>query len=320
MNLHSGATLLALTLLAGTAAADNRFCGGAVVQSGEPTDLAHVVGDQTLEFVADQPASLTVCSKGYLLEKCGDHETALKIFDRCIAAGYVGAMIWKALMLQDGAGTPPDLPAAAELMRRAAHSPDSPYATLGKLHYASALHEGKGVPRDEVAARRWFEAAAADGNPDAQEFLRTGYHVGDRDLAGAGTGVAPPVPAPAGTPSQEGEPPRLLASTGARGDGLRSAASTSLAARRLGPPAASPPPISELPVVPALLREDALATEEPPDVRGQRLARVEAAAPGAPGSVVSRWLPVALLGTVLAGALGQGRGRGALPAAAGSVA
>ena len=34
-----------------------------------------------------------VCSKGYLFEKCGDHATAMKIFDRCIAAGYIGAMI-----------------------------------------------------------------------------------------------------------------------------------------------------------------------------------------------------------------------------------
>jgi hypothetical protein len=52
----------------------NLFCGGPVPQTGEPTDLAHVVGDQTLEYMADQPASLMVCSKGYLFEKCGDHD------------------------------------------------------------------------------------------------------------------------------------------------------------------------------------------------------------------------------------------------------
>lgn len=184
---------LACLLLAGTLAtahADNRFCGGPVHQNGEPTDLAHVVGDQTLEYLAEQPASLMVCSKGYLFEKCGDHETAMRIFDRCIAAGYVGAMIWKALMLQDGAGVAPDPSAAAELMRRAALAGDSPYATLGKLHYASALHEGRGVPRDAAEARRWFEAAAADGNLDAAEFLRTGHHAGTRDRQGRGTGTA----------------------------------------------------------------------------------------------------------------------------------
>ncbi len=187
------AVCLALGLVTGSSlAASNQFCGGPVLQTGDPSDLAHVVGDQTLEALAEQPASMMVCSKGYLFEKCGDHETALRIFDRCIAAGYVGAMIWKALMLQDGAGTPRDLQAAAELMRRAAQAGDSPYATLGKLHYASALHEGKGVERNEAEARKWFEAAAAEGNPDALEFLATGYHVGDRDGQARGVGVAPP--------------------------------------------------------------------------------------------------------------------------------
>ncbi|WP_374244293.1 tetratricopeptide repeat protein, partial [Zoogloea sp.] len=203
------AAMLALLLASGAAtAAGNLFCGGPVPQTGEPTDLAHVVGDQTLEFIAEQPASLMVCSKGYLFEKCGDHETAMKVFDRCIAAGYIGAMIWKALMLQDGAGVARDLPAAAELMRRAAESGDSPYAVLGKLHYASALHEGKGVPKDEAAARRWFEAAAADGNPDAIEFLRTGYHVGDRDGSARGVGTPPPVALPLPGELQEAAAPR----------------------------------------------------------------------------------------------------------------
>lgn len=189
----TGAAMLALLFTTAALAADNRFCGGPAPQTGEPTDLAHVVGDQTLEYIMDQPPSLMVCSKGYLLEKCGDHDNARKVFDKCIAAGYIGAMIWKALMLQDGAGgVPPDLPAAAELMHRAALAGDSPYATLGKLHYASALHEGRGVPKDEVEARKWFEAAARDGNPDAIEFLRTGYHVGDRDGQARGTGTPPP--------------------------------------------------------------------------------------------------------------------------------
>ncbi|MBS0356465.1 MAG: sel1 repeat family protein [Proteobacteria bacterium] len=206
MRRSTGAAMLALFFTTSAVAADNRFCGGPVPQTGEPTDLAHVVGDQTLEYIVDQPASLMVCSKGYLLEKCGDHDNARKVFDKCIAAGYIGAMIWKALMLQDGAGgVRPDLPAAAELMHRAALAGDSPYATLGKLHYASALQEGRGVPKDEVEARKWFEAAARDGNPDAIEFLRTGYHVGDRDGQARGTGTPPP-PVPVGpTPPLPGE-------------------------------------------------------------------------------------------------------------------
>lgn len=282
--------LLALGFLAASAwAGDNRFCGGPVVQSGEPTDLAHVVGDQTLEYLADQPASLMVCSKGYLLEKCGDHETARKVFDRCIAAGYIGAMIWKALMLQDGAGgVPPDLPAAAELMRRAASAGDSPYATLGKLHYASALHMGKGVPKDEVAARQWFEAAAADGNPDAIEFLRTGYHTGDRDGQTRGVGELPAVP----LPGELMEAPPVAS---------RVALTTPIPAgpRRLG---------NDLPATPPPEPAPPLMDVVPSSPTGQHLARVEAS----PSPVTS--LPVSLVALLLvaflSGVLHQGlRGR-----------
>lgn len=167
--------LLAMALGGAYAHAENnRFCGGEVHQSGVPADLAHVVGDQTIEHAVDAPASVVVCSAGYESAKCGDFESAFKIYDKCIAAGYVGAMIWKASALESGVGgRAPDLAGAAELVRRAALSGASAYATLGKLDYARALYKGKGVPRDEAQARLWFEAAAADGNPDAIEILRT---------------------------------------------------------------------------------------------------------------------------------------------------
>ena len=300
------AALLALLFAGGpAAAAGNLFCGGPVPQTGEPTDLAHVVGDQTLEYLADQPASLMVCSKGYLFEKCGDHATAMKIFDRCIAAGYIGAMIWKALMLQDGAEVPRDLPGAAELMRRAAESGDSPYAVLGKLHYASALHEGKGVPKDEAAARRWFEAAAADGNPDAIEFLRTGYHVGDRDGTTRGVGVPPPVqaaPLPGELQEQAARPVERIGPAAPL-------------ARRLSQTAASRPAVP--PVAPS--------ADLPPDPQPAADAAPPAARPGLrldpvtppeapPTSSPAAGLLALLLAAFAAGACGQAlRGRRAAP-------
>lgn len=185
-------TLLLLAATAGPVlAGSNLFCGGAATP-GDPSDLAHVVGDQTLEYAAQQPASLVTCAKGYLLVKCGDFETANQVFDKCIAAGYVGSMIWKALMLEDGSGVKPDLAEAARLMQRAATSGDPAYGPLGKLHYATMLHLGKGVPRDEAAARQWFEAAAAEGSEEARNFLRTGYHTGDRGQSTLGAGTPPP--------------------------------------------------------------------------------------------------------------------------------
>ena len=164
------------------------FCGGTVTP-GDPADLAHQVGDMTLQAAVDQPASMTTCGKGYLLAKCGDHENANRIFDKCIAAGYVGAMIWKALQVENGNGTPRDLKAAADLLRQAALSSDPAYGPLGRMHYATVLFEGRGVARDQDEAIKWFRRAAAEGSAEAAEFLRNGYHTGARDSRGMGAGA-----------------------------------------------------------------------------------------------------------------------------------
>src|SRR5574343_1012499 len=172
-------------------AGSNQFCGGPA-KGGDPSDLENVVGDQTLEYAAQQPASMLTCARGYLVEKCGDHATANRVFDKCIAAGFVGAMIWKALLLEEGDGVERDPVAATRLMQRAANSDDPAYGPIGMLHYATELHQGKGVARDEAEARRWFERAAAAGNEEARTFLRTGYHTGARgfDTLGAGQPTA----------------------------------------------------------------------------------------------------------------------------------
>lgn len=164
------------------------FCGGTVAP-GDPSDLEHQVGDMTLQAAVDQPASMTTCGKGYLLAKCGDHENANKIFDKCIAAGYVGAMIWKALQVENGNGTERDLKAAADLLRQAAMSSDPAYGPLGRMHYATVLYQGRGVARDKDEAMKWFRRAAAEGSAEAAEFLRAGYHTGARDNRGMGAGA-----------------------------------------------------------------------------------------------------------------------------------
>lgn len=164
------------------------FCGGTVVP-GDPTDMDNQPGELSLQAAVDQPAGITTCGKGYLLAKCGDHENANKIFDKCIAAGYVGAMIWKALQFENGNGTEQDFKAAADLLRRAAMSDDPAYGPIGRLHYATVLNEGRGVARDPDEALKWFRRAAAEGNPEAAEFLRTGYHTGARDRQAMGAGV-----------------------------------------------------------------------------------------------------------------------------------
>lgn len=182
-------------------------CGMPDTPARNPADLAHSESDLSLAHMAEQPAGPVMCSMGYMAEKCGDHATALKIFDKCIAKGYAGAMIWKGLMLENGNGLPRDDAAAAALFKRAGEEGEGPYAALGKLHYASALHQGKGVPKDEAEARRWFERSARDGSEDAAEFLRTGYHTGGRDASGRGVGTPGEVVKGAALVHQDPVPP-----------------------------------------------------------------------------------------------------------------
>ncbi len=178
-----------LAWLPAAALAAQGVCGMPDGVPKNPADLANVTSDLSLSRIADQPAGMLTCSMGYLAEKCGDHVTALKIFDKCIAKGYAGAMIWKGLMYENGYGLPQDDAKATALFRQAADSGEGHYGALGKLHYASALYEGKGVAKNETEARRWFERAAQEGSPDAAEFLRTGHHTGGRDVTGRGVGV-----------------------------------------------------------------------------------------------------------------------------------
>lgn len=186
---HRGLAALCLALAAGAPARAGNTCGMAGASPGLPNDPNAMVSDLSLEYVVNQPASMTTCAHGYIAAKCGDFEKANIIFDKCIAKRYAGAMLWKGLMYEMGSGVPRDPAAAAALFRRAAEGADEGYAALGKLHYATALYEGNGVERNEAEAYKWFEAAAAQGSADAQEFLRTGHHTASRNLRGEGVGT-----------------------------------------------------------------------------------------------------------------------------------
>lgn len=334
MNLSAccGGLLAAGLLAAALPAHASRFCGGPVQQSA-PNDLEHVVGDLTIEHIAQQPASVVTCAMGYLIAKCGDYETANRVFDKCIAAGYAGAMIWKGLLYENGDGVPQDHAKATQMFRRAAESGNGSYATLGKLHYATALHLGRGVARDEAAARTLFEQAAAEGSEEAQEFLRTGYHTGDRDADGVGAGVRPAWADVAGRGLIE---PGLAAEAAARAMAPVAAASAAPAApaaavplrsaRRLvvadaAPAAAaplSPPPApaaAPAPAVDIATAEivDAQLREHP--VSGVHLARIDS--DSAPDGTAGRGaFGLLLAAAFMTGALAQmrsgGRGMAAL--------
>lgn len=291
---------LALGLAAPSASAD-MFCGEPSTKNSDPSDLSSGISDQSLEYMAQQPASMLVCSKGYLFEKCGDHDTANKIFDKCIAAGYAGAMIWKARMLEEGnGGGPPDFAKSAELLRRAAVSGDPAYGPIAKMHYATSLQLGRGVDKDEAEARRWFEQAAAEGSAEAREFLQTGYHTGSRDYStlGAGTptaaALAKSLPADAGGAADSGaDNAARAAAHGGAGSALQARKLVSDASPATTPARLiAPPPTSQSAPQPAL--ETATASA---DIEGQKLERRD---PLAPAATVPPATATAALGLLLA--------------------
>lgn len=279
---------LALLAPAGQAQTDTRFCGGPA-QPTTPDDLANVEGDLTLQYVASRPAGPVTCAAGYLLEKCGDHETANKVFDKCIAAGYVGSMIWKALMYENGNGVPKDPVKATELLHRAAVSGDPHYGPLGKMHYATALYQGSGVERNVEEAMKWFREAAAEGNEDAQEFLRTGHHTAVRDANGVGVGPMPGAAVTDASPTASPVAPQAAPAVKAR--------KLEAAAPAAPEPDVAPPPSATVEAPPQI------------EVQGQRLDKVEAEQPPGNEPPFALWLLVPALLAFLAGLLRQSRPR-----------
>ena len=181
------AALLALGLAAGCAhAGDNRFCGG---------PLAHAAEDQSLEFVVEQPANLTVCMSGYELEKCGDHETAARIYDKCIGAGYMGSLIHKARMLETGTSSnPPDPAAATELMQ-----PGGPQRPFALCDAGQAALCQRPLPGPGRGARRGAGASLVRGGGARRQCGRPGvfaHRPPRRRARRAGRGVGAPQSAP----------------------------------------------------------------------------------------------------------------------------
>ncbi len=110
------------------------------------------------------------------LEKCGDFDTALQIMADCVTRRHAGGLIRLSQYFDLGYGVPKRPERVVEFLRQAMDSDNEGYARLARLHYATALHFGLGVASDRVEARRLFEALAAEGQADAQEFLRMGHH------------------------------------------------------------------------------------------------------------------------------------------------
>lgn len=137
-----------------------------------PVAQAEDEGDLSYRHFVDSPRRIK-CLYGYVAEKTGDHVSAVRIFEDCIARwNDVYSMIWLAQMLESGAGVAHDEARAARLMERGAMSDEvGGYATLARYHWGMALAQGRGVDADPARARHWLQRAADEGDVLAADAL-----------------------------------------------------------------------------------------------------------------------------------------------------
>ncbi len=140
----------------------------------------------TIEYFADHydfgKGSAIPCMYGYAATKMGDHATAMRIFEKCIATGMDAAYPWESYMSQNGFGTRKSLEDAANWDRQSA---ERGYK-IGQFNYGLSLLRGYGVRQDVEAGKKLIDSAAALGLDVAQEVKDAGYDPGvaipDADL------------------------------------------------------------------------------------------------------------------------------------------
>lgn len=115
--------------------------------------------------------SMTNCAAGYYITKSGRHAEARRLFERCAAAGYTGAMTWMSQLDDNGLGAPENPDAAADWDQRAAAAGDP----VGMFNLGLDLMRGRGRRLDPEAGRRLVDAAAAAGLATARRLQAAGY-------------------------------------------------------------------------------------------------------------------------------------------------
>jgi len=113
-----------------------------------------------------------MCFYGYPAAKMGNHEMAVRIFERCAKEGVLGTMPWMAWEEENGYIKPSDPAKAAEWDKKAA---DAGYS-IGQFNYGLDLLRGHGVPRNEAMGRAYVDRAAAQGDESAAILAAQGYN------------------------------------------------------------------------------------------------------------------------------------------------
>lgn len=135
--------------------------GGAL----NPTDFSwHYYQEQMNRF----PERIgTICYNAYLLDKGGLHSDSEKFLIQCAQRGSTSAMIYLALLYEQGTIRAPQPVLSTQWLAKAAKAGNP----IAQYHYGMALIKGAGVTKQPESGIQWIAKAAKQGEVLAIKHL-----------------------------------------------------------------------------------------------------------------------------------------------------
>ena len=145
-----------------------QFVDGEIDEYGgtlNPTDFSwHYYQEQMDRF----PQRIgTICYNAYLLDKGGLHSDSEKFLIQCAQRGSTSAMIYLALLYEQGTIREPQPTLSTQWLAKAANAGNP----IAQYHYGMALINGVGITEQPQAGIQWIARAAKQGEALAIKHL-----------------------------------------------------------------------------------------------------------------------------------------------------
>ena len=145
-----------------------QFVDGEIDEYGgtlNPTDFSwHYYQEQMDRF----PQRIgTICYNAYLLDKGGLHSDSEKFLIQCAQRGSTSAMIYLALLYEQGTIREPQPTLSTQWLAKAANAGNP----IAQYHYGVALINGVGITEQPQAGIQWIARAAKQGETLAIKHL-----------------------------------------------------------------------------------------------------------------------------------------------------
>ena len=145
-----------------------QFVDGEIDEYGgtlNPTDFSwHYYQEQMDRF----PQRIgTICYNAYLLDKGGLHSDSEKFLIQCAQRGSTSAMIYLAMLYEQGTIREPQPTLSTQWLAKAANAGNP----IAQYHYGMALINGVGITEQPQAGIQWIARAAKQGETLAIKHL-----------------------------------------------------------------------------------------------------------------------------------------------------